>query len=334
MKTSDKLAVVLEAFFTDRLINEKRASPHTIASYSDTFQLLLKYAAYKLKKQPSELKLTDLNDKFIRDFLMDLEKNRNNTPQTRNVRLTAIKSFFQYASFQEPGKSALIGRVLAIQKKKANKNLIHYLTPLELKALLASPDLDTWIGRRDYAIILVATETGLRLSELNQLKWENIHMADKRGYIQCIGKGRKERSCMLSQQTCRVLQSWKKETEISPFSFVYPTKHGERMSPDCVQWLLKKYKRIAEKKCPSLKGKKISPHVLRHTAAMNFHQAGVDLATIAIMLGHESVETTQIYLKADLKLKEEVLNKLGQKKAKTKRFKPDDKLIAYLKSLK
>jgi len=237
-------------------------------------------------------------------------------------------------SFQEPERSALISQVLAIPNKRTSKNLIHSLTRDEVESLLAAQDISTWIGRRDHAFILVAIETGLRLSELIHLRWENVHITEKGGYIQCVGKGRKERCSVFSRATSRILRLWKKETEVAPSSHVYPTIYeGTAMSPDCVQKRLKRYKKLAEEQCPSLKNKKVTPHVLRHTAAMNFLHAGIDLSTIAILLGHESVESTQIYLDADLSIKEKTLNKLAPNTSRAKRFKVKDRLIQYLKSL-
>jgi integrase/recombinase XerD len=263
MNNKKKLSILLEAFFTERLMNQVQASPHTIASYRDTFQLLLKYAVIKLKKQPYQLILEDLNANFLSGFFIYLEKKRNISTQSRNVRLSAIRSFFKYLSFQEPGRSALISQVLAIPNKKTTRKLIHSLTQSEMEALIATPDLSTWIGRRDYALILVAMETGLRLSELIHLTWEQVHWTEKGGYIQCVGKGRKERCSVFSHATSKALQFWRREKLSS--DFVFPTIYkGTAMSSDCVQKLLKKYGKLAEENCPSLKNKKVTPHVLRY----------------------------------------------------------------------
>jgi site-specific recombinase XerD len=328
------LSTLLEGFFTNWLIKQKKVSPNTVISYRDSFQLLLKYAEKRLKKNPSQLVLTDLNADFICDFLTDLLESRSLSSRTRNIRLTAIKSFFHYVSFQEPGKGEFIGRILAIPKSKVIRKQVHFLTTEELDALLKALDLITWVGRRDQVMILVAVETGLRLAELISLKWQDICLSGKNGgYIQCMGKGRKERSTPLSHATAKILRCWKNEIMQVSDSFIFTTAKGALISSSCFQKQLERYRIKAAKQCRSLEKKKITPHMLRHTAAMNLLQAGVDLSTIAIILGHESVETTQIYLEADLQLKEKVIKNLAPKKVKRKRFKIDDKIIKYLKSL-
>lgn len=333
MKIIKELAALLESFFSDWLMNQKRASSNTIIAYRDTFQLLLRYAAKHLKKQPSQLKLSDLNADFICDFLTDLVKNRKICARTRNARLVAIKSFFNYVSFQIPERSEFISRVLAIPESRIIRPQIHFLIAEELDALLGAQDLSSWVGRRDHVMILVAVETGLRLGELISLKWEDVYMTGISGHIYCMGKGRKERKTPFSPSTAKVLKSWKNEMGVIPTAYVFPNNKGTAMSPDCFQKQLMKYTRLSARQCDSLMHKKITPHMLRHTAAMNFLLADVDLSTIAIILGHDSIETTQIYLEANLKLKEEALKKLAPKSIRLKRFKADDKLMEYLKTL-
>lgn len=333
MKIINTLAVLLEAFFTDWLMNQKKVSPNTIAAYRDTFQLLLRYSTQQLKKQPSQLILNDLSADFICTFLEDLVKNRKISMRTRNARLSAIKAFFRYMAFREPGKNAFISQVLSIPESRITQNQVHFLNTKELDTLLKTQDLRTWVGRRDHVLILVAAETGLRLAELIALKWQDVYLAGVSGYIQCMGKGRKERSTPLTASTAKILRRWKAEMDLMPSIFVFPNNKGTEMSPDCFQKQLTKYSRLLTSQCESLLGRKITPHMLRHTAAMNFLQAGVDLSTIAIILGHDSIETTQIYLEADLKIKEEALKKLTPKGARLKRFKVDDKLLKYLKDL-
>lgn len=333
MKIMKELPVLLETFFSDWLMNHKRVSPNTIAAYRDTFQLLLMYSAQHLKKQPSQLQLSDLNADFICDFLTELVKNRKISARTRNARLSGIKSFFHYIAFQEPGRSAFISRVLAIPESRVTQHQVHFLTEEELDALLGVQDLETWVGHRDHVMILVAAETGLRLSELISLKWQDVYITRTGGYIYCMGKGRKERCTPFSSSTAKVFRVWKNEMEAEPSSFVFPNNKGTAMSPDCFQKQLKKYGKLAAKRCDCLSNRKVTPHMLRHTTAMNFLQAGVDLSTIAIIMGHNSIETTQLYIEANLKLKEEALKKLIPKSTKLKHFKIDDKLVKYLKSL-
>lgn len=337
MKKIDKnilVAPLLQAYFNDYLINEKNASPQTIESYSVTFYLLMRYSRKILKKELSEITLSELSANFIRSFLKYLETDRGLKPQSRNQRLAAIKSFFKYILPQVPHMGATIGQVLAINCKKTTQDLIHFLSPEEVKALLACQNLSTWVGRRDHNLILFAIETGFRLSEIIMATWGDIHIAGGYGYVRCVGKGRKKREVILSREMSKLLKSWERETAPrSPSGFIFPTTNGRSMSSDAVQWLLKKYARQAEKHCPTLKDKRISPHVLRHSAAMNLRNAGVDLLTIASILGHKSIETTQIYLEVDSKRQEETLNLLVPNKIKMSRFKSNDNLEGFLKSL-
>lgn len=330
------LSILLEHFFTEWLMNQKKVSQNTINSYRDSFRSLLKYGEQQLKKKPSQLVLSDLNADFICDFLTDLMENRKLSARTRNARLTAFKSFFHYVSFQEPGKSEFINRILAIPEHRVIRKQVHFLTMEELKALLKALDLKTWVGRRDQVMILVAVETGLRLKELISIKWDDLCMTGtgkSGGYIQCTGKGRKERSTPILPSTVKILRSWKNEIKNTNSAFIFPTNRGTEMNRNCFQKQLERYWVKSVKYCKSLQNKRITPHMLRHTAAMNFLQAGVDLSTIAIILGHESVETTQIYLEADLQLKEKALKKLTPKRIGGKRFKADDKLLKYLENL-
>jgi integrase/recombinase XerD len=329
MEKKEKISYLLEAFFNQRLIGQMDASPQTIASYSITFQLLLKYASKRLKKRPTELLLNHFNAKLVSQFLDDIEQQRGISAQTRNIRLAAIRSFFHYISTRKPEWGGLISEVLAIPNKHKSRKLIDFLTDEEAEVLLNTPDKEAWIGRRDHALLLIALQTGLRLSELTSLKWEDVDFK----YIKCIGKGRKSRITPLSEESIKCLHNWSEELNASPSDSIFPTIHGGKMSADSVQYLLKKYVKIAEAKCPSLKSKKISPHVLRHTAAMRLLLKGIDLALIALWLGHESIKTTYIYMNADITIKEEVLKKLPHLKTQTSRFKGDDKIIAFLKSL-
>lgn len=329
------VAPFLEAYLRDGLINEKNASPQTIESYSYTFYLLMDYSRKMLKKELSEITLVDLSATFVKSFLKYLETDRQLKPQSRNQRLAAIRSFFKYISPQVPQMAATMGQVLAIKGKKTSQDLVHFLTPQEVKALLACQNLGTWIGRRDHNLILFAIETGFRLSEIILTTWRDIRVAGNCGYVRCVGKGRKEREVILSQEMSRILKKWERETlPRSTAGFIFPNVKGELMSPDTFQWILKKYARQAEQHCPSLKNKQVSPHVLRHTTAMNLRNAGVDLLTIASMLGHKSIETTQVYLEADTKRQEETLNLLIPNKTKVPRFKFKDNLETFLKSLR
>ena len=326
------LSPLLQSFFTDRLMSQRQASPHTIASYRDTFRLLLKFAEGQLNKSPSKLTLNDLNAPFIGAFLDHIESSRRNGARTRNLRLTAIRSFFQYASFQKPDLSALIQRVLAIPSKRYEHPLIDFLTYTEIHALLGTPDSTTWNGRRDRALLMLAIQTGLRLSELIGLGCHDIVLGSG-AHVRCYGKGRKERCTPLTKQTAAVMKAWLQERGGSDSDVVFPNARGTQLSPDGVQYLLAKHVAQARKICPSLGEKRISPHVLRHTAAMELLQSGVDHSVIALWLGHESPETTQIYLQADLALKEKILEKTKPLNVKASRYRPSDKLLQFLNSL-
>ena len=332
MKTSTDFPALLESYFTQRLIAQRRASPHTIAAYRDTFRLLLHFAQKRLHKPPSQLTLEDLNAPFLGTFLNDLENHRANGARSRNLRLTAIRSFFRYAALEVPHHAALIQRVLAIPNKRQPRPLVDFLTPLEFKALLAAPDQNTWLGRRDHALLLTAVQTGLRLSEMTSLRQSDVSLRSG-AHVRCQGKGRKERCTPLAKPTVRVLAAWIKEQGQDGSKILFPSARGGSLSSDSVQYLATKYAAVARKNCPSLSQKRVSPHVLRHTAAMELLQAGVDRALIALWLGHESVETTQVYLDADLALKEKVLAKTTPIKGKRGCYRPDDELLGFLKNL-
>lgn len=326
------LAPLLEAFFTQRLQNQKQVSPNTIASYRDAFRLLLRFAKTRLKKEPSDLLLTDLNAPFIGAFLDYLESERNNKARTRNLRLVAIHSFFRYVALSEPAHSGLIQRVLAIPQKRFDQNLVTFLTPDESEALIAAPDPTTWVGRRDHALLDLAIDTGFRVSELVNLKCEDV-VLQTGPHVRCLGKGRKQRCTPLSEETVRLLRTWLKEHNGTPSDPLFPSRRGGTLSRDAVERLVAKYAAIASRRCPSLKEKRVSPHVLRHTTAVDLLRGGVDRTVIALWLGHESPETTNVYLHADLSIKEQALARTAPRGTKPGRFRPDDSLMAFLNNL-
>jgi integrase/recombinase XerD len=322
----------LESFFTKRLIAQRRASPHTIGSYRDTFRLLLQFAVKRLGKAPSALALEDLNAPFLGTFLDELESTRANGARSRNLRLTAIRSFFRYAALESPQHSGLIQRVLVIPNKRQPRPLVGFLTRSEIDALLLAPDRDTWLGRRDHALLLTAVQTGLRLAEITSIRQQDLCLGTG-AHVRCEGKGRKERCTPLAKSTVAVLTAWIRDQGEDGARILFPSARGGRLSADAVQHLVAKYAAVAQKTCPSLTDKRLSPHVLRHTTAMELLQAGVDRTLIALWLGHESVETTQIYLDANLTMKEEILSKTTPINAKAGRYQPDDDLLAFLKNL-
>ncbi len=332
MTTLADFPSLLEAFFTDRLMRQRQASPHTIASYRDTFRLLLEFVSRPLKKAPSTLSLESLDAPLIGAFLDHLETERGVGSRTRNVRLAAIHSFFKYAAFHQPANSALIQRVLAIPSKRCNKPAIDFLNRPEIDALLAATDQQTWIGRRDRALLLLAVQSGLRVSELVGLRCQDVVLSTG-PHVRCLGKGRKERCTPLRRETVSVLRAWLREQNTSPANPLFPSSRGGPLSRDAVEKLLAKYAHTASLRSPSLKQKRVSPHVLRHSAAMDLLQHGVDRSVIALWLGHESVETTQMYLHANLKLKEAALEKTVPFNVRTGRYRPSDRLLAFLRAL-
>jgi integrase/recombinase XerD len=323
---------LLEAFFTDRLMRQRQASPHTIASYRDTFRLLLQYAQQQLHKAPCDLTMPELDTPLLATFLEHLEQQRHNSTRSRNVRLAAIHSFFRYVALHEPQHSALAQRVLAMPSKRHIRRLIEFLTHDEVEALLAAPDQATWTGRRDRALLLLAVQTGLRASELLGLRRQDIVLG-RGAHVRCLGKGRKLRCTPLRADTVTVLRSWLRERQGEPADPAFPTIRGTALSHDALQYLLAKHLATARRQCPSLIRKRVTPHVMRHTAAMDLLQHGVDRSTIALFLGHESIETTSIYLHVDPTLKEQALAKTVPTNLRSRRYRPGDRILAFLKSL-
>jgi integrase/recombinase XerD len=326
------LAPTLQAFFTDRLTRQRQASPHTIAAYRDTWRLLLSFATQQAGKQPSQLDLGDLDAPLIGAFLDHLERERDNCARTRNARLAAIHSLFRYAALRHPEHAETIARVLAIPPKRYDKALVTYLTEPEVNALLAAPDRTTWAGRRDHALILLAAQTGLRISELTGLTIGDVHLGTG-PHVSCTGKGRKQRITPLTTMTVAVLRTWLAERGGQPDQPLFPTRTGRRLSRDAVERRIAKHTTTAVTRCPSLKAKAITAHTLRHTAAMRLLHAGTDTSVIALWLGHEQAETTQIYLHADLALKEKALARTKPPDARPGRYQPPDKLLAFLEAL-
>jgi integrase/recombinase XerD len=331
--TKTSLAPLLQGYFADRLMTEQRVTPHTLAAYRDTFRLLLEFVSKRLKKAPSDLDLNELNAALIGEFLNDLERKRKNSIRTRNLRLAGIRSFFRYLAPREPAHLGLIQRVLAIPQKRFERNIVNFLESSEVDALLSVPDQKTWIGRRDHALLLLTVQTGLRVSEVISLRGEDMQLGPS-PHVRCRGKGRKERCTPLTRETVIVLRAWLRERKGAPTDPLFPTIRGAVLSRDAVEWLVKKYASLALQKAPSLKKKSLSPHVLRHTAAVRLLQAGVDRSIIALWLGHEQVETTQIYLHADLSIKERAIARTAPLNAQpTTRYRPDDQLLSFLHGL-
>jgi integrase/recombinase XerD len=326
------LAPTLQAWFTDRLITQRDSSPHTIASYRDTFRLLLGFASEQTGKQPFELDIDDLDAPLIGAFLNHLEHERGNSPGTRNNRLAAIHSFCRYAAFKHPEHLQTIGRVMAIPSKRHEQNAVNYLNLDEAKALIAAPDRSTWLGRRDHALMLLAVLTGVRVTELITLRVRDLSLAAG-AHIKVIGKGRKRRAVTLTPETVAVLRQWLKERQGQPEDPLFPTRRGTQLSRDAVELLLAKHATAAARGCPSLPVKRVTPHTLRHTNAMLLRAGNIDTATIALWLGHESTKTTRIYEHADPALKEQAAARLAPLGVKPGRYHPPDALLAFLQDL-
>ena len=326
------LAPTLQAFFTDRLARQRQASPHTIAAYRDALKLLLVFAAEQTGKPPSRLEITELDAPLIGAFLNQLETGRGNSVRTRNARLAAIHSLFRYAALRHPDDAAVIARVLAIPPKRFDKALITYLTEEEITALLAAPDPATWTGRRDHALLMLACQTGLRATELTGLTIGDVHLGTG-AHVSCLGKGRKQRITPLTTATTAVLAGWLAERGGLPADPLFITRRGTRLSRDALERRIARYTTVAARSCPTLREKKVSPHVLRHSAAMRLLNAGVDTTVIALWMGHENVATTQVYIHADLALKERAIARTAPQDTPPGRYQPPDAVLAFLDGL-
>lgn len=327
------LAPVLQRFFTDKLMLQRQASPHTIIAYRDTFKLLLGFVQQSTGRHPARMGIADLDAVTISKFLEHLQTDRENTTSTRNTRLAAIHSFFGYAALHAPEHAALIQRVLAIPPKRVDRAIVSFLTREESDALIGAPDLSTWIGRRDHTLLTVAVQTGLRVSELTGLKLHDVQLGPG-PHVRCIGKGRKERCTPLTGRTVTSLRNWLGERGGHDEDPLFPTCRGGPLSRDTVQHLVTKHAGTATVGCPSMSTKNVTPHTLRHTCAMALLHAGVDITVIALWLGHESTDATQIYLHADMTIKERALARTSPSTAGTlDRYKPPDTLLAFLDSL-
>jgi site-specific recombinase XerD len=326
------LASLLQRFFTDRLVRQQHASPHTVASYRDGFRLLLRFAQERLGKAPSTLALDDLDATFVGAFLDHVEQHRRNTPRTRNVRLAAIHAFCRYVAISEPAHLDRCRQILAIPVKRHERRPIAYLTRAEIDAVLAAPNVATWMGRRDRALLLLAIQTGLRVSELIHLRCGDMVLGTG-AHLRCDGKGRKQRCTPLQREMVGLLTAWVRERHAQTSDPLFPTARGTALSRDAVERLVARHVKTAQSRCLSLKRKHVSPHVLRHTAAMELLGHGVDRAVIALWLGHESVETTQMYLHADMRIKEQALARTTPTDVKPGRYRPTDQLLAFLERL-
>jgi integrase/recombinase XerD len=326
------LAPELEAFFTDRLLCQRHVSPNTIACYRDAFRLLLCFMQQTTGTPPAQLQITDLDAPTIGAFLEHLEHERGNSARTRNIRLAAVRSFFNYCALRHPEHAAVIQRVLAIPSKRSDRRIVTFLTPEEVTALLESPDRGTWAGRRDHALLLCAVQSGLRVSELLRLTNGDVELGTG-PYLRTFGKGRKERVAPLTRQTVAVLRVWMRECQGQPADPLFPSRTGGPLTRDAVERRLAQHVAGAQRACPTLRAKRVTMHVMRHTAAMTLLSAGIDTATIALWLGHEQERTTRVYLHADLELKQRVLDRTTPPNGRPGRYQPPDTLLDFRNGL-
>lgn len=323
---------LLQRFFTERLITHQDASTHTVAAYRDTFRLLLRFAQERTGRAPSKLRLEELDVACLEAFLVHLERDRGNHPRTRNQRLSALHGFFRYVALSEPAFSLHCQRILAIPTKRCEHGPVAFLTEEEATALVSAPDATTWIGRRDRALLLVAVQTGLRNSEITGLRRQDVEL-EASAYIRCVGKGRKTRATPLRPDVEAVIKEWLTHQGGAPGDPLFPSVRGGRLSADALQRLVVRHTATARRACPSLIGKVVTPHTLRHAAAMALLQRGVDLSVIALWLGHESTESTEVYLHADMRLKERALAHATSSGLAPERYRAPDPLLAFLEGL-
>jgi integrase/recombinase XerD len=327
------LAPLVQYFFAQHLASHKKASRQTIISYRDTFRLLFQFLHHKTGKTPASLSIADLDAPNLLEFLDHLECERKNQICSRNVRLTAVRSFFHVVALRSPASLGIVTRVLAIPSKKTEKRLVGYVSRQEMNAILAAPDQSTWIGRRDHAFLLTMYNRGARLSEMTGLQQHNLKLEPRHGYLQIHGKGRKERTVPLWPDTVRVLKRWLQEQKGTAEHVLFPSARRTLLSADAVNYILQQAVAAAAETHASLRTKRVTPHMIRHGTAMALLQSGVDIAVIALYLGHESIQTTHIYVEADLAMKEQALEKIAPESSPLRRFRADDSLLAFLQSL-
>jgi integrase/recombinase XerD len=326
------VAPTLQAFFTQRLYEQRHASPHTVVAYRNAFRLLLVYAHQRTGKTPSTLDFADLDAALIGAFLEHLEHERHNSIRTRNARLAAIRSFYRYAAYREPAHAELIARVLAIPEKRNRRPAMSFLDHDEIDALLGAPDRGTWTGRRDYALLATMVQTGVRVAEVRQLRNCDAILSDG-AHIQVTGKGRKERCTPLTRHTVTTLKGWLRERQGEPADPLFPTRAGNVLSHDAIGNLVARHVDVAAQSCPTLVDRHVTPHTLRHSCAMALLDAGVDIAVIALWLGHEHIQTTQIYLHGSLTTKQRAIERVAPPGTPRGRYRPPDVLLGFLESL-
>lgn len=332
--TTNRFPALVQGFFLERLMAQRNVSPATVSAYRDTFRLLLRYLADTRHCPAAAVTMDVLNADTILAFLDDLEVRRHNSIKTRNHRLAAIHSFMDYVSFQAPEFLGLVQRVKQIPFKKADTRIVSYLVSAEMEALMATCAVATWLGRRDRLMLALLYNTGMRVSELTGLTRASVILTPSGvSTVRIWGKGRKERVLPLWQSTQSYLTDWFREQGASGDPHVFTNRRGQPLTRSGVMARIQGLAQAATPQCPSLAAKRVTPHVIRHTTAMHLLQSGIDLSTIAIWLGHESIETTHKYMVADLQLKERALAKTASPAAPSVRYQPDDDILAFLTGL-
>jgi len=327
-----EVASLLERFFSDYLISQRNVSPATVCAYRDTFRLLLRFAHDQLGKPPAELAFTDIDAPQILGFLNHLENKRRNCVRSRNARLAAIRSFMRYAALQEPTVLPTVKRILAIPVKRFDRPAVDFLSREEVEAVLAAPDTTSWSGHRDLVLLATLYNTGARVSEIIGLNVEDLRLAGT-ATVRIQGKGRKERVLPLWKTTKRQLDQWLGRINNDPGSPLFPNRQGLRLTRSGVRRRLQAAIVIARSKCPTLCGRRVSPHLFRHTTAMHLLQSGVDMTVIALWLGHESITTTHMYVEADMTMKIRAIGKITKPPRGRFQFQASDPLLAFLDAL-
>jgi len=325
------LAPHVSAWFLERLPVERAASPHTCASYAYAFQLLFRFAADRLAVAPSDLTFEHLDAPLVLAFLEHLQQDRANSARTRNARLIAIKSFLRFMQYRHPAGLDQIRRVLAIPGQKTDTQLVSHLCRDEVQALIDAPDTNSRTGNRDRALLLLGVTAGLRVSELVGLRLDQVSFRDRYVDIYVQGKGRKERALTLWKEVADSIRAWLVvRGDVRAFE-LFVNARGEGLTRSGVEYILRKHIRKAAATCPSLARKRVSPHTLRHTCAINTLQATHDIRKVALWLGHASTKSTEIYLQADPTEKLEMLEAVVPPRLRRGTFSPPDEVIAMLR---
>lgn len=332
-QTTPSFAALVQRFFVEHLGQHRAVSPRTIAAYRDTFRLLLTFAEASIGKPPSKVALTDLGPRLLLDFLNHLEKVRGNSVRSRNARLAALRTFLKYAGHHDIDALGIIEQALAIPMKRADRPLIGFLTRSEIQAILNAPDNATWAGQRDRVLFSLMYNTGARVSEIIGIRCCDVALEGQPA-VHLHGKGRKERCVPLWRPTAALIRRWRRSLgATAQDGALLPNRAGTKMTRSNVTQRLDLAVVAAGRHLPSLAGRSISPHVIRHTTAMHLLQSGVDITVIALWLGHEDTATTHMYVEADLSMKEQALGKLQPHEARLGRYRPPDHLMRFLEAL-